>query len=553
MPTIELSRKAVEKLMGKRLPDEKLRDRISMLGTDLESVDRERIRVEVFPNRPDMLSEAGFARALSAFIGVKPRLRAYAARQSRYRVLVEPSVQEVRPFTACAVVSGLRFDDERIREVIQLQEKLHTTFCRNRKKAAIGIYPLEHIKWPVRYLAKAPADIRFHPLEAHGEMSAQGILELHPAGKSYGHLLAGKESYPLFVDARDEVLSMPPIINSHRTGRVSQKTRDVFIETSGFDLASQSLLLNIIVTALADLGGKIHVVKVLYPKGYGQRNLSTPDLAVRRMRLSREYANRLLGIALTEKDMAKLLGKMGLGFERGNALIPCYRADVLHPIDLVEDLAIAYGYERFEPALPQVATVGEAAPFTLFQEKVAALLAGLGLLETRSYHLSSRETQLEKMRAAPELVEIERSQNAELSVLRASLLPALMEVLQRNKRHEYPQRLFEMGACFSLDSATETGAAERFLLAYSGAHHKATFTEARQVLDCLGRHLGIQVSVRAADSPSFIPGRSGEIIVNGQALGWIGEVHPAVLSAFSVEQPVSAFELDLQKLFEVKP
>src|SRR3989344_8001887 len=161
MPTVNLNKKEFEKLVGKKLELDKLKDRISMLGTDLEKIEGNEIIVEVFPNRPDMLSEQGFARAFSSFIGVKKGLRDYKVKRSNYKVIVEKSVKEVRPFTACAVVKNLKFDDEKIKSIIQIQEKLHIGYGRNRRKVAIGIYPMEKINFPIKYLALPPEKIKF--------------------------------------------------------------------------------------------------------------------------------------------------------------------------------------------------------------------------------------------------------------------------------------------------------------------------------------------------------------------------------------------------------
>ena len=224
MPTITLNKTEFEKLVGKELPLEQLKDRISMLGTDLEKIEGNEIHVEIFPNRPDMLSEQGFARAFSSFIGVKTGLKKYEVAYSGQKVIIESSVQEVRPFTVCAIVKGLTFTEERIREIIQIQEKLHVTYGRNRKKCAIGVYPVEKITFPIRYKADAPEKIIFQPLEASGKMNAAEILEQHKTGKEYSHLLQGHKKHPFFIDAKNEILSMPPIINSHITGRVTEQT-----------------------------------------------------------------------------------------------------------------------------------------------------------------------------------------------------------------------------------------------------------------------------------------------------------------------------------------
>src|SRR3989338_6225627 len=244
MPTVTLNKAVVEKLVGKELPLDQLKDRIGMLGTDLESIEGNEIIVEIFPKRPDLLSEQGFARAFSSFIGVKTGLRKYAIKESNQKVIIDSSVKGIRPYTACAIVKGLQFDEENLRQVIQIQEKLHVTYGRNRKKAAIGIYPMEKITFPITYKADLPQKIKFKPLEAHAEMTALEILEHHKAGKEYGHLLQGLAKYPIFVDAKGEILSMPPVINSDKTGRVTEETKDVFVECSGFDFEVLSTCLN---------------------------------------------------------------------------------------------------------------------------------------------------------------------------------------------------------------------------------------------------------------------------------------------------------------------
>jgi len=230
MPSVTLNRKVFEKLVGKKLSEKELKDRISMLGTDLESLDKDEIHVEIFPNRPDMLSEQGFSRAFSSFIGLKTGLRKFEVKKSEEKLIIDNSVKSVRPYSICAIVKNLKFDDEKIREIIQVQEKLHVTYGRNRKKCAIGIYPLEKIKFPIKFVGKNPKDILFQPLESKKEMTGLQILSQHPTGKDYGHLLEGKDKFPLFIDANNKVLSMPPIINSYDVGKISESTKEVFIE-----------------------------------------------------------------------------------------------------------------------------------------------------------------------------------------------------------------------------------------------------------------------------------------------------------------------------------
>jgi phenylalanyl-tRNA synthetase beta chain len=309
MPTITLNRNVVEKLSGVKLPDAELKERIAMLGTDLEELTKTEINVEIFPNRPDLLSEQGFARALASFAGKKTGLRKYNAKKSSYKMIIDDSVKNVRPYTACAVVKNLKFDEEKIEEIIKIQEKLHVTYGRNRKKVAIGIYPLDKITFPITFKADKPEKIIFQPLEARQPMTAVEILEQHPTGREYGHLLDGLKTYPFFIDKNDEILSLPPVINSNTTGRIDESTKDVFIECSGFDHHVLSKALNMILTALADIGGELYEIEVV--NKHTKKTTIMPELEPEEMKISLKYVNARLGLQLQEKDVKKMFRKNG--------------------------------------------------------------------------------------------------------------------------------------------------------------------------------------------------------------------------------------------------
>ena len=543
MPTVTLNKTIFEQLVGKELPLEELKDRISMLGTDLEDIEGNQINVEIFPNRPDMLSEQGFARAFSSFIGVKTGLRNYDVKESSEKVIIENSVQKIRPFTACAIVKGLNFDEEKIREVIQIQEKLHVTYGRNRKKCAIGVYPMEKIKFPVSYKADKPENIKFKPLETESEMTASQILEEHKTGKEYGHLLEGKESYPFFIDANNEILSMPPIINSDKTGRGTEETNDVFVECSGFDYVVLSKCLNIIVTALADMGGEIYSLELEYEDG---KKIS-PNLAPEKMKLDLPYVNKLLGLNLDKNKAVELLAKMGYGHENDEVLIPAYRTDILHQVDLMEDIAIAYGYENFVEEIPNVATIGEEDKLHEFMKKISSIITGLQLLEVKNYHLVMKDDLNEKMNLSDKVISLKNALG-EHNHLRNSLLPSLIKNLSENQHNEYPQNIFEVGRTF-VPGDSETGVVEKENLAVALCHDKTDFTQAKQVLDALIKSLGLDCLVKESSHPSYIEGRVGEIIVNDKKLGIIGELHPQVITNWQMTMPIVCFELDLEMLF----
>lgn len=549
MPTVTLNKKVFEKLVGKKLPLDKLKDRISMLGTDLEKIEGNEIVVEVFPNRPDMLSEQGFARAFSSFIGIKTGLRNYSAKKSDYKILVDKSAKDIRPYTVCAVVKNLKFDDEKIREIIQIQEKLHVTLCRKRKKGAIGIYPMEAIKFPIRYMAKKPTEIKFQPLEFPREITGLQILSQHPAGREYGQLLEGLDKFPIFIDSNDEILSMPPIINSHKTGKITEKTSEVFIECSGFDLEMLKVCLNIIVCAMADMGGEIYETTVKYP--YSPNDIKTPDLAPKKWDIDLKFINKLLGLELKNSEIKKLLEKMGFGYEKSKVLVPAYRADIMHQVDFLEDIAIAYGYENFKPEIPNVSTIGEEDKFEIFKRYIAEILAGLNLLECETYHLSNIDNLNRKMNVEFNTVVLENALTTDYSVLRSWILPSLMQIFQENKHHEYPQNIFTIGTAFKENNKLETNVEEFTRVAVALCGLDADYTKIKQVFTYLLHNLGLDAEFISEDHPSFINGRCARVKVRGKPIAYIGEISPVVLSNWGIEMPTAAFELNLTELFSL--
>ncbi|MFW6014063.1 MAG: phenylalanine--tRNA ligase subunit beta [Candidatus Nanoarchaeia archaeon] len=546
MPTVNLNKGVFEKLVGKELPLDELKDRISMLGTDLEGIEGDEIVVEVFPNRPDMLSEQGFARAFSSFIGEKTGLREYEVKDSKEKVVVDSSLKNIRPYTVCAIIKNLKLDDEKIREIMQVQEKLHVTHLRRRKKGAIGIYPMEKISFPITFKAEKPNAIEFAPLEAE-KMPADRILEEHPAGKEYGHLLEGYSAYPIFEDNNGDILSMPPIVNSHKTGKVTEDTKEVFIECSGFDMKVLEKCLNIIVTALADMGGELHSMRLEYP----DFNKTTPNLTPEKMKVDIDYVNKRLGLELGEDEIKDCLEKMGYGYEDCCALVPAYRADILHMVDLVEDIAIAYGYENFEEELPQCATIGEEDGFERFKNKVAHMLAGLGIIETYTYNITNEDFQSKRMNFDAKLIKLRNALSNEHNTLRAWVVPSLMEILSRNRHNEYPQNIFTFGDVFKKNEKTETGVKEDVRLGVVLCSEEAGYTEIKQVLDNILTHIGIDYKCEEAEHGSFIPGRCARGYINNKGVAYLGEVHPLVLENWGLSFPVAALELNLTDVYSM--
>ncbi len=547
MTKVILNKKLVLSLLRKKLNDKELEEKITMLGTSLEEMNENDLVIEVLPNRPDLLSEQGFVRAFNSFLGYETGLKNYKINNSNEAVIIENSVKDVRPFTACAIIKNLNLNNDRIKEIIQLQEKLHITYGRNRKKVAIGIYPFEKIKTPIKFLALEPEKIKFKPLGYDKIMNANEILTKHETGKKYSHLLKNMKKYPIFIDANNNILSMPPIINSQDIGEITVKTKDVFIECSGFNFQVLNKCLNIIVTNLDDMGGKIYSMKLKY----GNKIFITPNLKPDEMKINIENVNKLLGLNLKENDVKKYLEKMGFGYKNKKVLIPAYRTDIMHEVDLIEDIAISYGYENFNAEIPNISTIGKEDEFESFKNKIADFLIGLNLLEVSSYVLSNKHDQNERMFVKDRLIMLANSLNQDYNSLRTWLAPSLLKILKENKHNEYPQRIFEIGRVFAKDKS-ETNVKEYDKIGIVLSDIKANFTDIRQILDALFNALNIKYEIDEKEHESFTKGRTAKVLLNNKEIAYFGEINPTVLERWDLEFPVVALELDLEELFKFR-
>src|SRR5712692_9929523 len=370
-------------LLGQRLSLEECVDRITFMGAGPEGVQGDVMTFDIFPNRPDLYSVEGIARGLRGFLGLELGLPQYATGSATTDFIVHPNVADVRPFAVGGIVRGLDMDTALLRSLVDLQEKLHLTVGRKRRKVAIGIHDLDRVAPPFTYKAVLPQDVRFTPLGLAEEMDLLDILVKHEKGREYAHLVASQPVFPIIVDAKGRVLSFPPVINGILT-QLTADTRNVFIDVTGTDLEAVGGCLNIIATSLGERGGKIELVHTKY----SDRTLDTPDLTPRERTLDLRRANELLGLSLRPSEAVEFLRRMRHDARADGDVVtassPAYRLDLLHEVDLSEDLAIAWGYDRYPRGLPRRATFGEPLAANEFAETLRSLLIGYGFQEVMS-------------------------------------------------------------------------------------------------------------------------------------------------------------------------
>jgi phenylalanyl-tRNA synthetase beta chain len=557
MPTFEFDRDDFCELVGRHYGISELQDRLPMMGVPVEEVldGGDIFKVEVAPNRPDLVCVEGLARAFASFEGVKTGLRPYNAETSDLELHVDPSVKDVRPYICCAVVENVSLSDDAIASLFNVQEKLHTTHCRDRRKGSIGVYDASGLEFPLQYRAVDLDEVKFVPLEEMVEMTPSEILTDTPKGAAYAHLVETKA--PLLTDKNGRVLSFPPIINSDDT-KVTEKTNSVIIDVTGLDLDTAAQALNIIVCALADRGGLIREITIRYTYAVNKKNVhKNPDLSVKQMTLPLDYVNKRTGESLTADEVKEHLECMGFGCtakEAGELIvsIPPYRTDILHMIDFVEDVMISFGFENVAPELPNLATIARENPLETITRHLAHLIVGFGAQELMTYILTSPDVNFTKMSLPVDLASVavmENPQTNRFTMCRSWMAPSIMEALSQNTGEGYPQRVFEIGDCVALDSTNDSGTRDDRTLCYAEADAKTGWNGIKGILEALDVHLeGVSFELEPSSHPSFIPGRVAKIFVEGQEKGILGEIHPQVLRNWGISVPVSLLELKIDFL-----
>lgn len=524
------------------------------------------VRLDLLPVRPDIFDAGGLARALRGYMGVETGLAEYADAPPSWRVEIDPRITDPsfrRPLIQCAIVRNLEIDDNVLRAIMRLQENLHWALCRDRKFASIGAYDLDTLEDPISYTLVDRHDFRFKPLfwGQREPVSPDTMLAEHPKGVAYAQLVEGLPLLPALLSANGNVLSLPPIINAEET-KLTTATRNVLIDVTGHNRRVVDKALAILATSLVELDPRgqatLEQVAMAYPDG----TRATPDLAAEEFRVDPDYARNWLGIEVDRGDCVELLGKMRHGVtDPGDGpllvKVPAYRCDIMHQVDLVEDIAIAYGYHRIEPQLVPTFTAGEGLAIHELARRAAAALTGLGFTEVLSLVLTSERQHYEKLlREPPERrVTLANPISQDQTMIRENLYSSLLELLALNTDHPLPQRIFEVGDVATFALTPQGAERPRELRQIAGAlcATRAGYSDGRSVLDALLHELGYDreqaPEYRADDNPSALSGRSATVhaSLNGGAepVAEVFEVHPQVLENWRLSNPVVLFSLTL--------
>ncbi|MFA5031600.1 MAG: phenylalanine--tRNA ligase subunit beta [bacterium] len=567
MAGITISKKDLESLLKKTLSVDELGMLLHSVKGELKETNGDELKIDLDDtNRPDLLCVEGIAREIkNEKIRKNADVDTEEHGKTKYQIVVDEQIQNVRPYIGGFLVKGLSLTEGGLAQLIQTQEKLADNYGRNRKNISIGIYNAEEIIFPVSYKAVAPEERKFVPLEFDSELTLKEILELHPKGKEYAYILKDFSKYPLLEDSKGNVLSFPPIINSNSVGKVQAGNVNLFCDVTGNNIEQVLLIVNIIAQNLKDRGAEIIPVEVKYPYDtiFG-KNVVSPCEFKEEIKINKTDFEKLLGLQLDAIKITEELSKSGyeveISGEQFRIKPPSYRRDIMHSVDVIEDFAIRYGYNNFEPEELNEFTVGKTTLIDPVIQKLRKLMIGAGFEEIVSNILTSKNQMLGNVEPLESIIEIENPVSDTYSVLRNSIIPSLLSVESISSKSVYPHKIFEIGEVVVSDSTVDYGTRTIVNLTALISYPEASFSDLHSVLDILLYYSipdskqsenGAYVSnLQKIEHPSFIKGRAANILVNNKIIGIVGEIHPQVLEDWKIRNPVVMFELkDIEKIF----
>ncbi len=578
MPTLNLQHSLLEyiqKINGCGHSPESWSDWLPEIGCPVEGNDVDVVEVEVFPDRPDLLSHESLARAARSFFDGQILDPSISIEPSGLEMVVDSTLGKVRPVVLAAVVRGVDTGDDEdgieafIQSLMDHQEKLHLTLGRKRALASIGVHDLSSVTGPFRVLT-VPESYSFVPLMMEERMSIKEILEVHPKGVEYAHLMDNLDSYPVILDANDDILSFPPIINGDHT-TVSHSTRDFLIDVTGWDSRACEACLMLVCLSLHERGGKVESVKVTSHTG---EEMYTPRGDSVKHRVPERLIGKILGVGLSQQEIGAALHRMGgslvesrtvtdgsnkpekwadcvIGEKEHIVEMPRWRSDIMHPVDIVEDIAIGFGYHNLPEKLSEVHLDAIPLVSSHLHRRIRSSLRSLRIQETQGLTLSNEKDQFDRVRWEPvaEVARISNPISVEHTILRQSILPSLLVLLSSNRHHELPQRVYEL-------SDVVRGAKNQSRVAWACAEVGGGFASSKGVAQALLRDLGIgidEVSLVEAVGGPWINGRGAVVMFDGVEVGSFGEISPEVLNKFGLRSPVNAGEFDVEVLSRIAP
>ncbi len=535
---------------------------VPRIGMEIERHDSNEIVIDITPNRPDLMDFTGFVRALNALApSLESKKQGAATRKHVYEISNKPlaslhvdkKTKKIRPFISMLIAKDVNLKNSRLQYLLNFAEKLSDTLGRKRKKFAVGIYDFDKIKPDIFY--NAVHDAKFAPLGSSNEMSIAEILDKHEKGIKYKNIFKSVNDndslFPILKDS-EKILSLVPVVNSEQA-KVTENTKNILLDITGTSEQGVKQAMNIFICSFIDSGFEVYPVKIYY----GNKTRVAPLLEHRQIKINTREACKKLGISISSNDAAMLLEMMGYSTEvHGNRIIahiPEFRSDVFNSQDVIEDIAIAYGYGNITAKPIEGNFEGGEDRIKKHINEISTFIVGLGFSEVVNTYLTNEKLNFENMQidraVKKNTISILNAKTEAITMLRTDLLPGILSNLGASLTEKMPQKLFEIGSVFSLEAGNKVQ--EQLRLAFASEHAKANFSEIKASVDSLLKLMGINdINFKEEKSSMFIEGRCAAAMSGNKKIGTFGELHPKVLKAFGIEEPTVAAEITIHEKIE---
>lgn len=554
MPSVAIEKDLLMRSIGKAIGEEELENVVFDFGVELDDTYEEDGKImykfDVPANRYDLLCLEGFSTALKAYMSVE---------LFRDLNVVEGDVTVFRKKTherehiACAIIRGIEFDKNKYESFIAYQDKLHSSIGRNRSLVAIGTHDLSTLKGKITYQSEKLAEIEFVPLRCGADASSvkgtdmENFYSKDKKLSKYFSLLSDSERAVVFK-CGSEVMSLPPIINSEKT-KISIDTRDVFIEVTGTDLNKVNTTLKYILYNFR--GASVESVRIQFEDSKEGHTLITPIFNNAKYEISLEQISKKVDLKLTAQEakalLERMLYKVEINGSKLNVHVYDVRSDVLHECDVLEDIAIAYGFNNFEYRCPAIYTVGCETRMNKFSDKIRQELAIFGFIEVLTLTLLSKA---ENVIDADSAVVLENPKSKEYEVVRTSLLPGILKSVASNLHAKIPIKVFEVADVVLLDENADEGARNERRVCCVLASNRSLLEDVQGPLSMLFEKCGISnFSYELSSDERYLENQNAVVKIGDQAVGTMGVLHPSICKQFEIPYAASSFEIDLELLF----
>ncbi|KAJ5818753.1 phenylalanine--tRNA ligase subunit beta [Penicillium riverlandense] len=597
MPTISVDKAALFKELGREYTTQEFDELCFEFGIELDedTTDSDRpivdgkqvppeLKIEIPANRYDLLCFEGIALMLNIFLGrvsLPDYKLAQPASGALETIVVKEDTTKIRPYVSGAILRGIKFDQARYDSFIALQDKLHQNLARQRTLVSIGTHDLDTVKGPFTYEALPPKDIKFAPLNQTQEMDAEQLMnfyEKHQQLGKYLHIIRDSPVYPVIYDANRTVCSLPPIINGDHS-KITLNTTNIFIEITATDQTKLEIVNRMMVTMFSQYTSEpftIEPVKIV--SEHNKQTRITPDISPRITQADVTYINQCCGLTLTPVDVCNSLRKMAYRAKPSTTStdtveieIPPTRADVLHQCDIMEDVAIAYGFNNLPRSFPSKSgTIAQPLPINKLSDIVRMEAAMAGWSEVLPLILCSHDENfawLNRKDDGNTAVKLANPKTLEFQVVRTSLLPGLLKTIRENKSHSVPMKVFEVSDVAFKDLSLERKSRNErhFAAAWYGktsgfevvhglldrvmAMLKSAFITGEEGLENAAMS-DAQYYIKELDEPTYFHGHAASIHarIGGKDLviGSFGILHPTVLEKYELKYPTSTLEINIE-------